>query len=56
MVDETGISKCTVENGAVKIHRDDGYWWELKINSDNQDIMEGTGKGGEKTKWVRVKW
>ena len=56
MVDETGISKYTVKNGVVKIHREDGYWWELKINPDNPDVMEGTAKGGTKTKWVRVKW
>ena len=56
MVDETGISTYTVKNGVVKIHREDGYWWELKINPDNPDVMEGTAKGGTKTKWVRVKW
>ena len=56
MVDATGISKYTVKNGVVKIHREDDYWWELKINPDNPDVMEGTAKGGEKTKWVRVKW
>jgi hypothetical protein len=56
MLDETGISKYTVKNGVVKIHREDGYWWELKIHPDNPDVMEGAAKGGTKTKWVRFKW
>jgi hypothetical protein len=56
MLDETGISRYTVKNGVVKIHREDGYWWELKIHPDNPDVMEGAAKGGTKTKWVRFKW
>ena len=56
MVDKAGISKCTVINDVVKMQREDGYWWESKINPDNPDVMEGVDKDGSKTKWERVKW
>ena len=56
LVDENGITKYTVENGIFKAQHEMGWWWKLKINSDNPDVMEGVDKGGNKNKWVRVKW
>jgi len=55
MFDEVGTSKYKVVNRAVKIHRSDGWWWDLRIDPDNPDVMEGVDSIGQINKWVRLK-
>jgi hypothetical protein len=50
------MSTCSIKAGVVEIKQDDGWWWKLKINPDNSDIMEGVNKGGSKVTFKRFKW
>jgi len=46
----------TTKAGVVEIKQDSGFWWKLKINPDNSDIMEGFNKDGSKVTFKRFKW
>ena len=50
------MSTCSIKAGVVEIKQDNGFWWKLKINPDNSDIMEGVNKGGSKVTFKRLKW
>ena len=46
----------SVENDLITIQQDDGFWWRLKMDANNPDILVGERKDGKKVTFERHKW
>jgi len=49
------VARLTITKDVLMIERSDGWWWKLKIDSNNPNLMQGINCNGKKVTFERFK-